>query len=309
MGGIAMLREFRPSLKRIAVLCLVVGLIGCYAPVSAATQNGKNNQSSSKSTASSPPANISNGVTQSYNADASVEVGMMVQLKAKDSNTVVPVSENNIVDMLGVVIPPSNATIVLVPKTVTQQQVLVATTGRNQVLVSNQDGPINIGDYITISSIAGVGMKASGSQDEVLGKAAAAFSGTSNVIGSIPLKNTIGGGTTVSIGRIPVDMAISRNPLFARAADYIPGFLSKIALTVANKPVSSARIYLSMALLVITALVTGNLLYSGVRSGMQAIGRNPLSKKSIIKSLIETVIAGLIIFIVGVLAVYLLLKL
>jgi hypothetical protein len=51
------------------------------------------------------------------------------------------------------------------------------------------------------------------------------------------------------------------------------------------------------------------MLYSGIRSGMIAVGRNPLSKKSIMRSLIETVIAGLIVFAVGIFAVYLLLKL
>ena len=76
-----------------------------------------------------------------------------------------------------------------------------------------------------------------------------------------------------------------------------------------DKKVSAARIYLGLAVLALTTVITGNLVYSGVRSGMISVGRNPLSKKSIIKSLIQTVIAGLIIFIVGVLAVYLLLKL
>lgn len=297
----------RVSLMRVALVCAAIGLVGFCAPVSAASKTNK--ASTSKSSSNSAPVNISNGVTQSYNADSSVEAGMLVQLKAKASNTVIPLTQSNIADMLGVVVPANNATIVLVPKTITEQQVLVATTGHYVVLVSNQDGPINVGDFITISSIAGVGMKADLTQNEVLGKADASFSGTANVIGSISLRNTVGGTTTVSIGSIPVDLSIQRNPLFARQADYIPTFLSKAAVSVANKPVSAARIYLSMALLLITAFVTGNLLYSGVRNGMLAIGRNPLSKKSIIKSLIETVIAGLIIFVVGILAVYLLLKL
>ncbi len=279
------------------------------SPAMAATTKSSSKSSKSSSTTSPSIQNISSGVTQSYNAGPDVELGMMVQLKSKSPNTVIPLDQSSIIDMLGVVIPSNNATIVLTPQEVTTQQVLVATSGHYEVLVSNQNGPINVGDYITISSIAGVGMKANSVQNEVLGKAAGAFNGTANVLGSTQLKSTLGTTTTVTIGRIPVDLSISHNPLFARAADYVPGFLSKVADTVANRPVSSARIYLSMALLLITAMVTGNMLYSGVRSGMQAIGRNPLSKKSIIKSLIETVIAGLIIFVVGVLAVYLLLKL
>jgi hypothetical protein len=234
---------------------------------------------------------------------------MLVELKAKDPTTVVPLPANDIQDMLGVVIPADNATIVLAPQTVTQQQVLVATAGHYNVLVSNQNGPIKVGSYITISAIDGVAMEADANENEVLGKAAGAFSGSEDVIGSVSLKNSLGKTTSVSLGRIPVDISISHNPLFEKSADYVPGFLSKAAAAVADKPVTAARVYLSMALLLVTALVTGNMLYSGVRSGMQAVGRNPLSRKSILRSLIETVIAGLIIFVVGVFAVYLLLKL
>ena len=115
--------------------------------------------------------------------------------------------------------------------------------------------------------------------------------------------------TTVSIGRVSMDISVAQNPLYQKNADNVPGFLNKIATGVANKPVSAARIYISLVVFLLTAIVTGNMLYSGVRSGMIAVGRNPLSKKSIIRSLIQTVIAGLIIFVAGVFAVYLLLKL
>jgi hypothetical protein len=61
--------------------------------------------------------------------------------------------------------------------------------------------------------------------------------------------------------------------------------------------------------MVIAGAVSGSLIYSGIRSGMIAIGRNPLSKKSIVRGIIQVVIVGLIIFLVGVFGVYLLLKL
>lgn len=211
--------------------------------------------------------------------------------------------------MHGVVIPVNNAPIVLQPKLPKQQQVLVSTNGRQTVLVSNQGGPIKVGDYITISSVDGVGMRASDGQEQVIGKAASAFSGSSNVISTVKLKDSLGHETVVAMSRIQVDINVTHNPLFQKTVDYVPGFLAKIAVSVANKPVSVARIYLSVILLVMTAIISGNMLYSGVRSGMIAVGRNPLSKKSIIKSLIQTLIAGLIVFFIGVLAVYLLLKL
>lgn len=300
---------FRPILT-----LLLVGLLLLLAvPASAAT---KSSGSTSGNTAGTDPAtakstsqSLNDAVTKSYNADASVQIGMIVELKAKASDTVVPLPNTDIKGMLGVVIPESNASIVLTPENIKSQQVLVATSGRYEVLVSNQNGPIKVGDYVTISAVSGVGMKASETELEVIGKAAGNFTGTANVIGQVKLSNTIGKQSTVALGRIPVDLNISHNPLFQKTVDYVPGFMAKIAVSVAQHPVSVARIYLSMALLAVTGVIAGNVLYSGVRSGMIAVGRNPLSRKSIIKSLIQTVIAGLIIFVAGVFAVYLLLKL
>lgn len=300
--------------KRLILVALAI-LLGAGYSVPALAATGSNNTNSGGSTntssksSSSSQSSSSSGITQSYNADPSVQVGMLVRLKPQDPSTVVPLPNNAIQDMLGVVIPPSNATIVLTPQNIQKQQVLVATTGHYNVLVSNQNGPIKVGDYITVSAIDGVGMKADAIENEVLGKAAGNFSGTSNVIGTMTLKNTLGHAQNVAIGSVPVDVNISHNPLFQKTADYVPSILAKAAVAVANKPVTASRIYLCIAILFITAIVTGNMLYSGVRSGMIAVGRNPLSKKSIIKSLIETVIAGLIIFVIGVFAVYLLLKL
>jgi F0F1-type ATP synthase membrane subunit c/vacuolar-type H+-ATPase subunit K len=84
--------------------------------------------------------------------------------------------------------------------------------------------------------------------------------------------------------------------------------LSKAAQIVTNKPVSAIRIYASLIVLALAVVIAGVLLYSGVRNGMTAIGRNPLAKRSITRSLLQVVIISLIVFIIGLIAVYLLLK-
>lgn len=282
----------------IAMSALLVGNVALAA-----------DKTADKKTETKTPTNLSSAVPQSYNAGPEVQPGMIVRLKEKDPTTVEPLKSDAITEMLGIVIPTDNAAIVLAPEKAAKQQVLVATSGHYSVLVSNQNGGIKSGDFITISAVSGIGMKASDNELEVLGRASGNFSGTANVIGSVKIKNSIGGEREVSIGRVPIDMSISHNPLFQKSADYVPGFLAKVAVSIADKPVSVARIYLSMAILFVISIITGNMLYSGIRSGMIAVGRNPLSKKSIIKSLIQTVIAGLIIFIVGLFGVYLLLKL
>jgi hypothetical protein len=281
-------------------------LLSLSAPVLAAPAPATKPASAPKK---EKPSDISGAISQSYNADGAVQVGMIVQLKDKDSSTIAALNSKMIKSMFGVVIPVSGAPIVLAPKVAKQQQLLVATSGRQTVLVSNQNGPIKINDYISISAVDGIGMKAGEAQEQIVGKAAAAFTGTANVAGTVKLKDSTGKEATVAIGRIVVDVNITHNPLNQKTVDFVPGFLAGIAVTVANKPVSVARIYLCTIILFVAAIISGIMLYSGIRSGMIAVGRNPLSKKSIIKSLIQTVIAGVIVFIVGVFAVYLLLKL
>lgn len=288
----------------LASLAVVLG----PAPVYGATATTKP-AAKAATPAASAPVNITQAVTQSFNADPSVQLGMIVKLKDKDPSTVEPLDEKSLTKLLGVVVAPNDSTVTITPAKATKQQVFVASSGQYTTLVSNQNGAIKAGDFITASALAGIGMKADEGQSVILGKAAAAFTGTANVIGKVSLKNSLGKNTDVSLGRVAVVLDVSHNPLESKSTNYVPGFLAKTAQSVADKKVSAARIYLGLAVLALTTVITTNLVYSGVRSGMIAVGRNPLSKKSIIKSLIQTVIAGLIIFIVGVFAVYLMLKL
>ncbi|MDL2341875.1 MAG: hypothetical protein QFB87_02230 [Patescibacteria group bacterium] len=301
-----MIRQYKQRLVSSTLVALLVSALAVTS-VSAATPASTAKTPAAKTDSSS--VNITQAVTQSYNADSAIQLGMIVKLKDKDSATVEPITQSTLSRMLGVVVAPNDSTVTVSPLTTTKQQVFVASSGRYSTLVSNQEGPIKNGDLITASALSGIGMKATEGQSYILGRATSSFSGTANVIGKVGVKDSGGKTTDVSIGRVTVDLDVSHNPLASKSTDFVPGILAKSAATIASRPVSAARIYLGVVTLLVTTIVTANLLYSGVRNGMIAVGRNPLSRKSIIKSLIQTVIAGLIIFIVGVLAVYLLLKL
>jgi multisubunit Na+/H+ antiporter MnhB subunit len=88
----------------------------------------------------------------------------------------------------------------------------------------------------------------------------------------------------------------------------LPNFLITAGQTVANRPVSESRVYISLVILGISAVIAGSMLYAGIRSSIISIGRNPLSKRSIIRSLIQVTLTSLIVFIIGLFAVYLLLR-
>lgn len=246
-------------------------------------------------------------VTQGYGADSQLQKGMIVKLKDKQSNMVEPVTAATVTDMQGVVVA-ANAAPVTLGNDNNNGQVFVATFGRYDVLVSNQNGPIRTGNYITISSLAGIGMKADSSQPTILGKAAGNFDGTSNVAGTVQLTDEAGHKVSVALGRIPVDVTISHNPLQDQGSNNLPGALRRASQLIANKPVAPVRVYIALALLVITTVIAAIVLYAGIRSSLTAIGRNPLAKRSITRNLFQVILAGVIILLVGVFAVYLILK-
>jgi hypothetical protein len=88
----------------------------------------------------------------------------------------------------------------------------------------------------------------------------------------------------------------------------VPEVLTKFAQIVTKQPVSAFRIYLSAGVLLVCLIVAGIILVAGVRTGMTAVGRNPLAKRSIVRSLIQVTLMALIVFVIGLIAVYLLLK-
>jgi hypothetical protein len=244
-------------------------------------------------------------VVQSYSSTAPLQTGMIVRLV--NDSTAAPATAATIGNMFGVVINPSEADVTLTSGS-NPGQTYVTSNGLYNVLVSNQDGPIAVGDYVSISSIEGVGMKASTNESLIVGKAAGAFSGKTNVINTTSLTTSTGKKITVSLGEVPVSIAISRNPLVQVQTPDVPNFLERLAQTANQKPVAASRIYLSLVALLLTVMIITIMLYAAVRNSIVAVGRNPLSKHSITKSLWQVTGTCIIIFIVGLFAVYLLLK-
>lgn len=243
-------------------------------------------------------------VTQGYGADEIMQRGMVVGVKEDDPSKVEPINVEQIDRLLGVVVDANDSPITLSGE---QEGVFVATVGRYDVLVSDQNGAINAGDYVTISSLDGVGMLATFNESQILGRAIEKFDGTSGVISNAELSDTTGNKQPIKIGRIPVDIGIGQNPL-AKSAAVTPEWLGKIGQAIAGKSLSPARIYISAAVFLIGAFIAGAVLYAGIRSSIIAIGRNPLSKKSILRGLLQVIFTSLIIFVIAVVGVYLLLK-
>ena len=298
-----------------AAFCVLI-LMGFAGTAAAATSNKANSSSKSTSSTSSSASDTTQGGSsatgiQTYTSASALQIGTIVQLAGKATDSVSPATQANMQLMYGTVVDPN-----ILPLTVTdsnlKNETYVATGGQYDVLVDTQNGPIKEGDYVTISAVDGVAMKAGTYEQQkmVFGRAAANFDGKTNVIATTTLKESNGQSDgTIQLGIIPVSIDIQRNPNQISTKVNLPPFLQQLGQAVAQKPIGPTRIYLSIiitGLCIMVALVT---LYSGIKNAMIAIGRNPLSKKSIFRGLLEVILTGFLILIIGLFAVYLLLKL
>lgn len=250
---------------------------------------------------------LAQSVTQGYQSEQSLQKGLIVRLKPGDSKKVQTLTQAEEREMLGVVVSAGDAPVSLSTAGV-DQEVFVATYGQYDVLVSSQNGPIKNGDLIAVSSLRGVGMKSDNDRRFIVGKALHDFNGKTDVSGTTTLQ-TGHGGRIVALGRIPVEIAVGNNPSYHKEDQAgVPDFLRKMAQVVTDQPISAFRIYASLGILVISLLIAGTVLFIGVRTGMTAIGRNPLAKRSITRNLVQVILMSLIIFVLGGIAVYLLLR-
>jgi hypothetical protein len=245
---------------------------------------------------------------QAYSADTPIANGTMVELKDSKAGKVAVSSKPDQAHMYGVTVDPSTLA-VTISNAAIQNQVYVATSGTYPTLVSNQGGDIKAGDYVTMSAIDGVAKKADSDAKTVFGRAASAYT-ASNGFSKATLKDSTGKETQqVTIGIIPVSIDVRSNPISKSTKVNAPKFLERIGEAIAEKQVSPVRIYISLFVMAVSIVSAIVILYSGVRNSLISIGRNPLSKKSILRGLFEIILTSLLILIIGLFAVYLLLKL
>jgi hypothetical protein len=299
--------ETNSKIRRVitSTVLVVTVVMGLAAPVFAADSTKKDSKSDTSTTAtqSTPSSGL-----QGYSADSVLQTGTIVQLDSTKQDKVLAATQSKLNQMFGVVIDPH-----ILPITISsaalQNEVYVATSGTYNTLVSTQNGLIQSGDYVTLSSLDGVAMKATEKEKTVFGRAGAPFDGKTDVAGQVTLKDSTGKTINVSLGIVPVAIDIKHNPNDKSTKAKVPPFLQRVGQAVAEKPVSAVRIYLSVFIAGISIIIALMTLYSGVRTSIYSIARNPLSKKTILRGLMTVVLTSIIILIIGLFTVYLLLKL
>ncbi|MBX6333941.1 hypothetical protein IRY61_01205 [Candidatus Saccharibacteria bacterium] len=212
--------------------------------------------------------------------DPNIVSGALVSLKSEAANTIELSTIENVDRMLGVA--GENALIELSNDDGTVQ---VITTGEAYALVSDINGNVEVGDKITASPIAGVGMKAL-TNTLVIGTAQASLSSVETETRTIRDKE--GNERTVRIGAIPIQIdKVFYNVSQTGQSSFVPQALQDFANSIAGRSVSPIRVMIAGFLILFMFITVAILLYSSVRSSIISIGRNPLSERAVHKSLVQ----------------------
>jgi len=231
--------------------------------------------------------NISSGVAQYVKLDPNTQDGMVVCTsdtgnlvcnRASDPNMIGVVSLSPAASF-GVASPPFDSFPVI-------------NNGKAYVLVSGENGSIKSGDFITSSSTSGLAVKAIKS-GYVLGLAVDSFSGN----------------TVSDTGKILVNIAVRPAVLSTKAGTNLILLIKQGMETAFLTPISSLR-YIVAGIIAILSIGYG-LSHFGklAKSGVEAVGRNPLAAKAIQMSVFFNVILTVSVIGLGVAVAYLILSL
>ena len=240
-------------------------------------------------------------ISQSYATTDRLPMGALVSLEKDSSDRVVAAANSNVDSLLGVVVNIDSSLLAVTNDSDNQAQ--IATSGTLQVLVSNINGDVKRGDYITASPVSGIGMKATGNV-KVIGIAQSDLS-TKNG-GEQKYNDKEGKEQTILVGQVPLLVNVS---FYYKEADktLIPSAIQNVANALAGRSVSPVPILISAGIFLVTVIVVVSIIYSMIRSSIISVGRNPMSQSAVYRDLIQLSALVLGIIAVGFTAIYLVL--
>ena len=221
-------------------------------------------------------------ISHPYHASQTIDAGSLVSLDPTRSEYVVPATVDNGGRLIGVASGDSGSLIAIDQASTTVQ---VATSGEIDALVSTVNGPIAVGDEVSVSPFDGVAMKV-GPNDRLIGLAQAPFTTQSAHANTQSVVDKSGHSQKITVGFIPITIAIGP-PSGANSDSH--NALEKLANSLVGHSVSTTRIIISTIIAVIGIIVLVTLIYSSIYGSVISIGRNPLAKSAIYRTLASVV--------------------
>lgn len=250
----------------------------------------------------SPVGAASANISHSYSAKSAITSGSLVSLDPLRPNFVVLANSSNGQKLIGVAVAENDSLLAVYNSSGTDT-VQVATSGTANTLVSSLNGAIKVGDKVSVSPFNGVGMKASAGL-QIIGLAQTSFD--ESTVGGAAEKVTDKNGkvSQIRVGYIKLSIAIGNDSTGENQLNAI----QRLAQSISGHKVSTTRAIFGFLVAIVASVGIVVLIYASIYGGIISIGRNPLAKYAVFRSMASVFgMAGLIALVAS-LTVFLLLR-
>jgi hypothetical protein len=228
-------------------------------------------------------------LSRSYNATTSIPSGSLVSIVSGKTGYVEPANTANGQRLLGVASNGNQSLLAVNPSSGTVQ---VVTDGTVSALVSTLNGKISVGSQVSVSPFNGVGMKASTGL-RIIGLSETSFNTGTAGATSQQVTDKSGHKHNITVGYVRLEIAIGS----ASSTSALSG-IQNFAEALTGHPISIVRIIISLIVATVALASIITLIYASIYGGIISIGRNPLAKYPVLRTL--TLVLGMTVLIAAV---------
>jgi hypothetical protein len=248
-----------------------------------------------------PASASSANISHSYHATSSITNGSIVSLEPQRSGYIQLSNITNGDRLVGVALADNDSLLAVDPSAGTVQ---VATSGTVNTLVSTLNGNIDVGDQVSVSPFNGIGMKATPGS-HVIGLAQTTLNPQSPGANTEQVKNKAGTTSKIVISYIRLSIATGVD---TAATNTSSNSLQRLFQSITGSTVSTIRIVLSLVIAFVALIALIVLIYASVYSSIISVGRNPLAKYAITKTLGAVLLMALLTTVTASITIFFLLK-
>jgi hypothetical protein len=252
------------------------------------------------------PANASSAnISHSYQATTAITNGSIVSLDPNQAGYIQLSNTDNGSRLLGVSLNSQDSLLAVDP---TSGAIQVATNGSVNTLVSTVNGNIKVGDQISPSPFSGVGMESSPGM-RVIGIAQTAFTAKSPQATPEQVKDRSGKTHTIEVGYVRLNITVgTNNTAPATGGGTQVNSLQRVVKSLNGRTISVVRIVLSIMVALISLISLITLVYASAYGSIVSIGRNPLAKHAVFRTLIAVMVMALLTISIASITIYYLLR-
>ena len=237
--------------------------------------------------------------SRSYKSTSYIPNGSLVSLVANKSGYVEASNNANAQRLAGVAVISNQSLLAVNPGSGLVQ---VATNGNVNTLVSTVNGNISVGQEVAVSPFNGVGMKSSAG-DRVIGTALTSFNSKTAGATVEDVTDIHGAKHSVTVGYLRLTIAIGT----MNSSNFSIQSLQQFIEALTGHAISILRLIIGLAISIVAIIAMIVLVYASIYGSIVSIGRNPLAKFAVFRTL--TSVIGMVTLIAAVAAatIYLLL--